>query len=225
MIVLVTLAAAAPLNLFGGLADGGAVSVAPTVYAAPSGATPILYGTIGVGGTADLMLGVGTDSDWTGAVGAGTVDAMARYGLTDDLVLGVHAGMSFDSPVATIGPELHWTHSFGPVDLTANAGWRVATDGAGSTAAVGVAPEVWLGSRVSAYVEVDPSVALSASAAPALALQVVPGLSFDLSGDGTHALCAGVQLPVGDENAEVSVGVWYSVTMGPSRYETVASAE
>ena len=225
MFLLIASAFAAPLNLFGGMADGGAVAMAPTVYASGSGFNPLLYGTVGVESKADLTVGAGVGSDWTGATDAGGLDTMARYALSDELVLGVHAGFSFDSPVATVGPELHWTHSFGSVDVTANAGWRAETMGNTSTVAIGVAPEVWVGDRVSLFMEIDPSVSLDPTTDSVASLMLVPGISVNVTDDGSQAMTFGVQLPAGDPSGELSVGLWYSVTVATERRSAVADAD
>ncbi len=209
MLFLASVAFAAPLNLYGGLSDAGSVALAPTAFADAAGVAPSLVTGVGLGGHADLTIGVGGSADWAGTPTGGGLDAVARYGLGDELVLAAHGGVDLTTGSVVIGPELHWSRSFGIVDVTANVGWRADASTGESTAALGVAPEVWLGDRVSFFVEVDPSLALTDSDVTA-SLLVVPGLSANLSEDGAHALCAGVQLPT-DSLGDVSVGVWYSV--------------
>lgn len=225
MLILLASALAAPLNLFGGMMDGGAVAVAPTVYASASAVDPLLYGSVGIGSKVDLTVGSGVSSSWTGTTDAGSLDAVARYALTDELVLAVHGGMGFADDFASVGPELHWTRSFGSFDLTANAGWRAETTGGTSTVALGVAPEVWVSDRVSLFCEIDPSLALGPDADPTPALTVVPGFSANLTDDGAHALSFGVQIPVGDPTAELSGGVWYSASFELGRSTSVADGD
>lgn len=207
------------------MTDGGAVSVAPTVYASPSGVNPLLYGTVGLGADMDLTVGTGLEAGWKPGGATGGLDAVARFSLSDDLILAVHGGMTFTETSALVGPELHWARSFGPLDLTANAGWRANTAGGGSVVAVGFAPELWVHERLSLYCELDPTLDLGPEALPTPGMTVVPGLSASLTADGAHALSFGVQIPVGDPAGEVSGGLWYSAAFDIGRTQSVASRE
>lgn len=208
--VLATPASAAPLNLWGAAAAPEEVAITPLVVASGSDMASSVVLATGLGEHADIAGGLGLVSGFDGVSAMSGLDVMARAFPVGDVAIALHTTWTPGDEVVVVGPEVHASHTWDRFGDTANAGWRANVGAAGSTLTAGLAPEVWVHPRVSAYVELDPSYAIGEG----FAMVAVPGVGASIDAEGAHTLSAGVQVPVYPEVDGVSVGVWYTAILG-----------
>lgn len=210
--LFLSVALASPLNPFTTATSSGTFLLNPYVYVYADGSvSPLVYVSTGLGSHADVYVGAGGGFGPDGFGGAG-IEVMPRYFFNPDIAVAAHVLYSVGSPEVTIAPEVHAMHSWGNMAFTANVGWRPTFGGEGfdkgSVVAI-VAPEVFFSDRVSAYLEIDPTIPVADLAAASLTL--VPGIGLTLGAESNHFVSVGVQVPAFPEISAPSVGMWYAV--------------
>jgi hypothetical protein len=210
LILLVLPAFAGPLNLSGGVAATGEYEVSPSFEASAHELGSSIGVVTGLGERSDIEAGIGMVSGYDGTNAVDAFELIARVFPAEDVGLALATSWTPGDTFATVGPEIHVSHAWQRFAYTANLGWHANLGGIGSELTAGVAPEVWIHPRVSAFVEVDPGWTLGEG----FAIVAVPGLSASLDADGVHSLTVGVQIPVYPDVSGVSVGVAYAAVIG-----------
>lgn len=213
MLMLITAALASPLNPWGSATPAGAALVNPYVYVYPDAVNPILYGSVGVSENVDLYAGFGELLPTAGS-GVGSLEVFPRFFLVPQLALAPHVYWTPGVDGVVVAPEAHVNFSAGVFSFVGNAGWRPVLHTSGvdlGTVPVILAPEVKLGDRLSAYLEVDPTISLDGKP---LALLLVPGFGFTV--DDRQSLSVGLQVPVLPSVGTASFGAWYTLLVPAS---------
>lgn len=209
LLSIFTFALAAPLNPWGSATPKGAALVNPYLYVYADAVNPLVYGSAGLSDHVDVYFGYGEYLPQTGP-GVGTLEFFPRFFVIPQLAFAPHVYWTPGVDGVVTAPEVHLNLSAGRVSFIGNVGWRptIRTSGfdAGSVVTL-LAPEVLLADKLSAYLEIDPTVSLDGDP---FALTVVPGFGMTLDADGRHTLSAGLQIPVLPTVGPASVGLWYA---------------
>jgi hypothetical protein len=205
-------AAAGTLNPWGARLDDGAGALTPYVYVMPDGVvTPSTYVQASFADHFDFIGGVGGTITPGAGGGLSAIDLMPRVFVTETLGLSLRTIVAPDGSVA-YGPEADATLSQGRVAVTVNVGHRRQGAPEDALTYAIFAPELFLGDRVSVFLEVDPSYAASSGAA----LLAVPGVSLAFDAEAVHTAAVGVQVDALAGGAP-SVGLWYSKAFSTGR--------
>ena len=208
-------ALASPLNPWGSATPEGAAVLNPYVYVYPDAVNPIVYGSVGLNDRIDLFFGYGQYIPTGAAFNAssvGTLEVFPRFFVAPQLALAPHVYWTPGVDGVIAAPEAHLNLAAGPFSFIANAGWRPVISSTGfsaGTVPVSLAPELKLGSWLSAYVEVDPTFSLVDDP---VSLLVVPGFGVTLDPKARHTASVGLQIPVLPNDAPASLGFWYAYT-------------
>lgn len=207
-------ASAYPLNPWGVVTPAKTFVLNPFlyVYGGPT-LYPYLYGAYGFNDSIDVIAGIGAGIG--GGVGLDGVVVYPRYFFAENMGVALFVGAGGGE--LGVGPEFHGV--FGgdsSFQFTLNAGYHFNLgDGYNySEIIVYAVPEYYFSDQFSAFVEIDPVVAM-AGGTTATGVTLVPGVGFALDPEQTHSFAVGLQLPVGDNMVEnSSVGVWYATSFG-----------
>jgi hypothetical protein len=198
-------AAAAPLNPWQAPMGRNQVSLSPMVVSDGAAAEGAFSASVGAGGGFDLNLTAASPIA-AGAPGA-ELEVMPRWFPVDAVGVAVRAGAGATGGLSYVVPELHAVLDRDIFDLTLNAGADVGAAGSAPGFVGILAPEVWITSRISAFVELDGTVSGGVAAG-----DLLPGLSANIDPDGVHGVCAAIGLPLGPDAGPAYGAFWYALT-------------
>lgn len=211
-------ALAAPLTPWGVHVGKGVVALTPYVFFDQTpGVYPYVYGQYGLTDNLELFGGVGATVLPFGSVDE--IELAPRYFFHETTAAVLHLTYAPGDTGLTVAPEVHGVYPLGPIELTVNAGWSPFVGSAGFSAGTVdaiVAPEWYFTDASSLFVEINPTVDLTAfgtAGASPLYMEVIPGVSTSIA--ETHYFAFGVAIPVtGFDPTAIYGGLYYSIAFG-----------
>jgi hypothetical protein len=199
-------ALAAPMNPWQAPMNNNQWSVSPMVVSDGGSAEGAFSASVGAGNGIDLNVTAGAPLSQD--VGAGEVEFMPRFFVSDSIGFAVRAAGSAGG-LSYVVPELHGVLDTDRFDFTVNAGIDLGVGGSGGEPSfIGiVAPELWLNDRISTFVELDATAGAGTAAA-----DLLPGVSANIDPEGVHGVCLALGLPLGPEAGPAYGAFWYALT-------------